>query len=92
MPAQPGKPLSGTASARYLPQTGTCAVRTQPRPDVPADAALYAFVVSGPDQQPVEVHLPFPSVAAADHHARGRNLDGRVVPIIFPFHSPRTGT
>ncbi|WP_165485348.1 hypothetical protein [Protofrankia symbiont of Coriaria ruscifolia] len=56
------------------------------------DAVLYAFVVYGPDRQPVEVLLPFPSVAAADHHAQGRNLDGRVVPITFPFHSPRTGT
>ncbi|WP_162233188.1 MULTISPECIES: hypothetical protein [Protofrankia] len=53
---------------------------------------LYAVVVYGPDQQPVEVLLPFHSVAAADHHAKSRGLDGRVVPITFPFHTPRPGS
>ncbi|KLL11850.1 hypothetical protein BL254_17255 [Protofrankia sp. BMG5.30] len=73
-------------------RTGTCGIQTRPRPDVPADAVLYAVVVYGPDQQPVEVLLPFHSVAAADHHAKSRGLDGRVVPITFPFHTPRPGS
>ncbi len=59
-------------------------------PDVPADAVLFAIIVYGPNRQPVEVLLPFPTVSAADHHARSRNIDSRIVPIAFPFH-PRQG-
>ncbi len=53
---------------------------------------LYAVVVYGPDQQLAEVHLPFPSVAAADHYATSHRLDGCVVPIAFPFRPPRPGS
>ncbi len=59
--------------------------------DVPADATLYALIVYGENGQPVEVVLPSPTVSAADHHARSRNLDGHVVPITFPFR-PRQGS
>ncbi|SBW24650.1 hypothetical protein [Protofrankia symbiont of Coriaria ruscifolia] len=52
---------------------------------------LYALVVYGPDELPVEVRLPFPSVAAADHHATSHDIDGHVVPIVFPVY-PRSGT
>ncbi|KLL09982.1 MULTISPECIES: hypothetical protein [Protofrankia] len=75
-----------------MTRTGTCTIRTRPRADVPADAVPYAVVVYGTDQQPVEVRLPFPTVAAAEHHATSCGLDGRVVPITFPFRSPRMGT
>ncbi len=64
--------------------------RAEAHGDVPADATLYALVVYGPDQQPVEVVLPFPTVSAADHHAQSSNRDGRIVPITFPFR-PRQG-
>ncbi|WP_250290445.1 hypothetical protein [Frankia sp. CiP1_Cm_nod1] len=80
-------PVAARIHRHALPPTGTDAGS-----GVPADAVLYAVVVYGPEQQPIEVRLPFPTAAAADHHARSRGLDGRVVPITFPFPSPRTGT
>ncbi len=76
-------PVSAQITRHVLPRADT-------RADVPTDATLYALIVYGENGQPVEVVLPFPTVSAADHHARSNNLDGRVVPITFPFR-PRQG-
>ncbi|WP_322778271.1 hypothetical protein [Frankia sp. Cas4] len=83
----PAKRPTGTASACYLPRP----VHTPTRSDIPPDTALYGLVVYGRDEQPTEVRLPFPTVAAADHHAKSHAIDGRVVPIVFPIY-PRSGT
>ncbi|WP_131745346.1 hypothetical protein [Frankia sp. Cppng1_Ct_nod] len=77
-------PVSARITRHVLPHADAHA-------DVPADAVLYALIVYGPDRQPVEVVLPFPTVSAADHHGQSGNLDGRVVPITFPFR-PRQGS
>ncbi|WP_131748203.1 hypothetical protein [Frankia sp. Cppng1_Ct_nod] len=77
-------PVSARIVRHVLPEVPT-------HGDVPADATLYALIVYGENGQPVEVVLPFPTVSAADHHARSGNLDVRVVPITFPFR-PRQGS
>ncbi|WP_131745241.1 hypothetical protein [Frankia sp. Cppng1_Ct_nod] len=83
----PAKRPSGTASARYLPRP----VHTATHSDIPPDTALYGLVVYGRDEKPTEVRLPFPTVSAADHHAKSHGIDGRVVPIVFPIY-PRSET